>query len=71
MANTHDARNTPFEACYLLTKNEDAKISIHDVWVKSFPGIPDLEFIRIIGKTVKGSDLVIVLTIHISRLIVA
>ncbi len=64
MANTNDARNTPSEAYYHLAKDEGAEIRIHDVWVKSFPEIPDLELTRTIGETVKGSDVVIVLTNH-------
>ena len=64
LANTDDARNTPSEAYYHLAKSEGALTTVHDVWVKDFPEIPELVIMKSIQDAVKDADAVIVLTGH-------
>ncbi len=64
LANTDDARNTPSEAYYHLAQDEGALTTVHDVWVKDFPEIPELVILKSIEETVKDADAVIVLTGH-------
>ncbi len=64
LANTDDARNTPSEAYYHLAQDEGALTTVHDVWVKDFPEIPELVILKSIEEAVKDADAVIVLTGH-------
>lgn len=64
LANSDDARNTPSERYYDIAKSEGAVISVHDVWVKSFPEKPEIVIEKDIAETVKNADALIVLTAH-------
>jgi UDP-N-acetyl-D-mannosaminuronic acid dehydrogenase len=61
LANTDDARNTPAEPYNDLCIRNGAKVSIHDPWVKEYPGVvisPDME------QTLKDADVVVILAGH-------
>ncbi|AGB02453.1 nucleotide sugar dehydrogenase [Methanoregula formicica] len=61
LGNSDDARDPPSEMFYELAREAGAKITIHDPWVESYPGIT---LTKDQMGAVKGADAVVIFTGH-------
>jgi UDP-N-acetyl-D-mannosaminuronic acid dehydrogenase len=61
LADTDDARNTPSEVYRDLVVAEGAEVSVHDPWVKEYPGV---EISSDLDEVIRGADAVVLFTSH-------